>query len=240
MLNFIIVDDDVRHNIDMKKWLERVFEKIGIEASIPLSTTKPDDVIEYSSCCSNRNNVYLLDVDIQSNINGIEIAGIIREQDIKAYIIFVSAHPEYVMSSLKVRIFDYLIKPVSILTLGECVKAVYRDFKKIHSDTIHTLTVKSGFTAYTLNMDEIIYFEKFGHLLVIHTTTGKIESSESLDSIETRLGENCFFRCHKSFIVNTSCISKIDFTANMIHMKNGESCLMSKRSKKEMKELYAC
>ena len=239
MLHFIILDDDARHNINTDRRLRLIFERHGIEAAVSLNTTTPADVIGYCSRNSARDNVYLLDVDIRSNINGIDVAGIIREQDVRAYIVFVSAHPEYVMPSLKTRIFDYLVKPVSFETLERCVKAVYKDFKKASSDTSRLLTVKSGFNVYTLGFGEIVYFEKYGHLLVVHTATGKIESSESLESIESKLDRTRFFRCHKSYIVNISYISRIDYSANTIHLINGESCLLSKRCKKELKELYA-
>lgn len=237
MLYFIILDDDVRHNKSTEKRLEAIFEKYNIEAEISLSTTKANDVIEYSSKNKLRNNVYILDVDVQSNINGIDVAGIIREQETKAYIVFVSAHPEYVMPSLKTRIFDYLIKPISAQTFTECITSIYKDFSKVNSQKEQQLAIKSGFNVYTLGFEEITFFEKYGHILVVHTVSGKIQSTESLESIECKIDKEMFFRCHKSFIVNLSHISRIDYSNNIIYLKNAETCPVSKRCKKELKAL---
>ena len=237
MLNFIILDDDATHNINTNKRLQLVFKKYAMEASIALQTTKPDDVVEYSLSNNTENNVYLLDVNVQSNINGIDVANSIRELDAKAYIVFVSAHPEFVMPSLKTKVFDYLIKPVSIDTLAECINSIYKDFMKVNSDKVQSIAIKSGFNMYTLRFDEIAFFEKYGHLLVVHRVSGKIESSESLDSIECKLDKEIFFRCHKSFIVNISHIIRIDFLSNIIYLKNGETCAVSKRCKKELKAI---
>jgi two-component system, LytTR family, response regulator AgrA len=235
MLHFTILDDDFTHNMNTYNRLKLIFEKYEIEATIALNTTDATDVIEYCTRNNTNVNVYLLDVDVHSSINGIGVASIIREKDAKAYIIFISAHPEYVMSSLKTKVFDYLIKPVSIETLSQCINSIYKDFNKVNSNTLPQLSIKSGFNVYNLNYNEITFLEKYGHLLVVHTVSGKIESSESLDSIESKLDKNNFFRSHKSCIVNISHISRIDNLNNIIHLKNGESCLVSKRCKKELK-----
>ncbi len=236
MLNFIILDDDATHNLNTKKRLEQMFVKYDREASIALSTTRPSEVIEYCSRNSSRNNVYLLDVDVQCRMNGIDVAGVIREQDAKAYIIFVSGHPEYVMQSLKTKVFDYLVKPISTNTFEACIHSVFKDFEKMRSIKGQAIGIKSGFNTYNLELDEIVYLEKFGHLLVTHTTSGKIESSEALDSIEKKLDPKRFVRCHKSYIVNISYISRIDYPNSMIYLKNGNTCAVSKRCKKELKE----
>jgi len=245
MHNFIILDDDTNHNNNTKKRLEAIFIKHDFKASIALNTTDPNEGIKYclkkdstKSIPNNTpNNVYLLDVNVQSIITGIDVASIIRKQDAKAYIVFISAHPEYVMPSLKTKVFDYLIKPVSIEILESCIISIFKDFTKLNIEEIQTLSIKSGGNVYHLILGEIIYFEKFGHLLVVHTCTGRIESSESLDKIEQKLDKMKFFRCHKSYIVNLSYISRIDYPNNIIYLKNGEECLVSKRCKKELKSI---
>ena len=237
MLNFIILDDDALHNVNTNKRLQLIFQKYEIKAQIVLETTSPKKVMEYSLSNNTTNNVYLLDVNVNSDVNGIDVANTIRQQDVGSYIVFVSAHPEYVMPSLKTKVFDYLIKPVSIETLAECINSIYKDFNKANSTKVQSIAIKSGFNLYTLAFDDIIFFEKYGHILVVHRLLGKIESSEPLDSIEPKLDKKVFFRCHKSFIVNISHIVRVDFLNNIIYLKNDESCAVSKRCKKELKTL---
>lgn len=237
MLHFVILDDDAVHNTNTCKRLELIFKKNNLDACIALNTTKPSEVIDYCSKNSSRYNVYLLDVNVQSKINGIDIAGIIREQDIKAYIVFITAYSEFVMASLKTRVFDYLIKPVYAETLEACIISINKDFTKSSIKNVQTLSIKSGFVLHTINIEDITYLEKYGHILVAHTITGKIESSESLESIEKKLDNKLFFRCHKSYIVNISYISQIDYPNSIIYLKNGEKCIVSKRCKKELKAI---
>jgi len=237
MHHFIILDDDTNHNNNTKKRLELIFIKYAFKASIAINTTDPNEVIEYCLKNNTQNNVYLLDVNVQSGITGIDVAGIVRKQDAKAYIVFISAHPEYVMPSLKTKVFDYLIKPVSTELLESCIISIFKDFTKLNIEERQTLSIKSGCNVYNIILDNIIYFEKYGHLLVVHTESGRIESSESLDRIEQKLDKTRFFRCHKSFIVNISYISRIDYPNNVIYLKNGEACSVSKRCKKELKSI---
>jgi len=237
MHHFIILDDDVTHNTNTIKRLDLIFNKHNFEATIALNTTDPNEVLEYCFKNNSRSNVYLLDVNVQRKMTGIDVASIIRSKDAKAYIVFISAHPEFVMPSLKTKVFDYLIKPVSIGVLEACISSIFKDFIKLNNEIGPILSIKSGFEVYNLLLDEIIYFEKFGHLLVVHTISKRIESAESLEHIEEKLDKMKFFRCHKSYIVNLSYISFVDYPNSIVHLKNEEECLVSKRCKKELKEL---
>lgn len=232
MINFIIMDDEEKHNRNMESRLECIFKKHSIEAVVKLSATDPSQVINY--CMENRmDNVYLLDVDFGSSINGIDLAHKIREYDMQSYIVFVSAHPEYVMSSLKTKIFDFLVKPISIETLERCILTIYKDYTDLNKEKRHNLVVKSGLNVYQIDPEDIIFFEKYGHLLIIHTQNGQIRCKESLENIMHKLDEN-FTKCHKSYLVNIGYIARIDNQDNIIYFKNGESCLLSKRCKKEL------
>ncbi|MEA4925518.1 MAG: LytTR family DNA-binding domain-containing protein [Syntrophomonadaceae bacterium] len=235
MLNYVLMDDDIKHNLNMKKRLDFIFAKHGIEAATRLIATKPADVLQYSMENLNEDNVYFLDVDFGCDITGIELATKIRKYDARSYIVFVSAYPEFVMLSLKTKIFDFLIKPISIGILEKCILSLHKDFQSVRSDEKQTLVLKSGLKVYQLNMEDIIFLEKFGHLLVVHTLNGQISGTDSLENIKNKLDNNKFFRCHKSFIVNISHIQEIDFKNNLISFRNRESCSFSKRYKKELK-----
>ena len=78
MLNYIIMDDEIEHNLNMKKRLDQIFEKHRMEAATSLVATEPADVLKYSIETVENDNVYFLDVDFGCDINGIELAQKIR------------------------------------------------------------------------------------------------------------------------------------------------------------------
>lgn len=235
MLNFIIMDDDLKHNENIKKRLDYIFEKHCINAITRLTASDPSKVLKYSMENVEKDNVYFLDVDLGCDINGIKLAAQIREYDTCSYFVFVSAHPEFVMPSLKTKIFDFLVKPISFETLEKCVINILKDSLLLKKETGKTLSIKSGINMYHLNIEDIIFLEKYGHILVVHTSNGQIRSNESLVNIETRLDQSKFFKSHKSYLINIDQISEIDNKNNLIYFKNGESCFLSKRRKKELK-----
>lgn len=237
MLNFIILDDDESHNLYTKERLKLIFERNSINAKISLVASNPQSVMEYAGTAHYGNSVYLLDVDVNSNISGLDIAMHIRETDMRSYIVFMSAYPEYVMASLKTKVFDYLVKPVPVEDLERCILAIDKDNRIINPEPFQPLAIRSGFIIYNIKPEEIIFLEKYGHLLVIHTVNGRIESQDTLENMANKLDGNRFYRCHKSFIINLSYISNIDYSNNIIRMKNDETCLLSKRCKKELKSI---
>jgi DNA-binding LytR/AlgR family response regulator len=237
MLNFIILDDDESHNLYTKERLKLIFERNRINGEIWLVASDPRAVIEYAETAHSGNSVYLLDVDVNSNISGLDIAMHIRETDMRSYIVFMSAYPEYVMPSLKTKVFDYLLKPVPVEDLERCIVAIDKDNRVINPESFQPLTIRSGFIIHNIKPEEIVFLEKYGHVLVIHTVNGRIESQDTLENMENKLDSNRFYRCHKSFIVNLSFISNVDYLNNIIRMKNDETCLVSKRCKRELKSI---
>lgn len=229
------MDDDKQHNIHMKKRLDTIFYKHNLEACTGLVATDPSEVLAHSLDNLEKNNVYFLDVDLSCDLDGIGLAMKIREHDARSYIIFVSAHPEFVIPSLKTKIFDFLVKPISVEMLENCVLSIYRDHMTLKNEKKQMLLLKSGLKVYQINAEDIVFLEKFGHLLVVHTLKGQITSHEPLDNIAEKLDSDEFCRCHKSYIANIRHIAEINYKSNLIGFKNGESCILSKRCKKELK-----
>ena len=76
------------------------------------------------------------------------------------------------MPSLKTKIFDFLVKPISTDVLEKCIVSIHKDFLSLRNDDKQAFVLKSGLKVYQLNMEDIIYLEKFGHQLVVHTLNG--------------------------------------------------------------------
>lgn len=105
------------------------------------------------------------------------------------------------------------------------------------------LLVKNSNEIYVLHPDQIIYIEKELRKTNIHTEGGKYITSETLNSLEKRLGVN-FFRCHKSFIVNITKIEKIVPIAERIYQLSFYNypltASMGRSKLEELCELISC
>ncbi|MTR76992.1 hypothetical protein GMD21_09975 [Ruminococcus faecis] len=64
-----------------------------------------------------------------------------------------------------------------------------------------------------------------------------VEFTGHLKSVEVQLDYR-FYRCHRSYIVNTDNIKEVNFQKLIIYMENGEICPISVRAKTSLKKYY--
>ena len=89
MLNFVICDDNENSLSKFSKMLNLVFENNNLEGHITLSSPNPYDVLEYVS--KHTVDAVILDIDLQSDISGLDLAQKIREISKNIYIILWSS-----------------------------------------------------------------------------------------------------------------------------------------------------
>lgn len=210
MLKVVLCDDNASALKTLSIMLNNIFIRHDIEAKIESSFTNPNELLSYTN--SNDIDILFLDIDLKSDINGIEAASKFRETNKSAYIIFLTAHFEYAMLAYKVKTFDYLLKPFSVLKLEETVLRLYEDALKNKQTYI-----KFGNGKYIIRQSDIFYIEKDKSKSIIHTAQSDIEVYASFNNLSSCLPEN-FIRCHKSYIVNTNNISKIDTKDNILQL----------------------
>lgn len=138
------------------------------------------------------------------------------------------------MVSFKTKAFDFLVKPVYKDALELSIKRLWEDY--VQSKKSKTLSVKSGSNIYVLDINNILYLEKFGQIMIVHTKNSTIRTYESLETMQRKLEDSGFFRCHKSYLINLRHIKNISIADSKIKMSNGEYCLISRNCKKELLE----
>ena len=240
MLEFILCDDVEKHNSYLKKAIEKVLENKQLNGVISYVSQEPKDVLNYSKRNRCKSNVYILDIDFPGEMNGVELAEKIRENDVLAYIIFVSGHQEYSLLCYKVKAFDFLLKPLTFKIIDRCIANVFDDYNKIKKISNPIIPVKSGSKIHTVNVKDIIYVEKYNSIAIFHTLNGVIRTYASLDDIQQQIGDHGFYRCHKSFLVNLSQIEYISISQNYLFMKNKKKVMVSRSQKKELIEIVEC
>ena len=113
MLKFAICDDNLNILDRLEKMLESIFTKNNFDASVSFTTSDTDDMLNYVS--NNKIDVIMLDINLKSNKNGLDLAEAIRKINKNSYIIFTTGHLEYAMVAYKFKTFDYLAKPITCL-----------------------------------------------------------------------------------------------------------------------------
>lgn len=228
MLNFLICDDSLNTLNQISQMLEKIFLKNDLEANIVLKTTNETDLFNFLE--KHYVDVLILDIQLHSTCTGLDIANKIRQYNKDCYIIFTTAHAEFVFLAYQCKTFDYICKPITKERLEETVLRLFSDInqqkkskKYIRLDNKNTI----------INEDDIQYIKREGMKIVFHTPTRNYEVYSSFAKLQNQLPQN-FVRCHKSFIANVNNIDKLEPASNLIHFKNHSVCEIGPKYKENI------
>lgn len=203
-------------------------------------------------------DLIFLDIKIPG-LNGIDIANKILEENHVPHIVFVTAYEEYALEAFEVNAIDYILKPVSEERLKKGINKIvehmnlerryYYDrlnrllkgLKGKENDHVNRISVYHNGRLIPLNFEDIIYATVEGKNTIIISTKGKFQVSYTLRELENKLTLPCFFRSHKSFIINLDMIESIEpwfnSTYNVILKNVNVKIPVSRSQSKEFKEL---
>lgn len=168
-------------------------------------------------------DIILLDMMLPG-INGLEAA---KRLSHKSCIIFITSYKEYALGAFEVDAVHYLIKPVSDERL---YLALDRAMSRMEQAGHKALALSKAGKTQVIPIHDILYGEVFNHQVCIHTEREVYEYSGTLDGLEKELDE-CFFRCHRSYIINISKV--VGREEGMAMLSNGDKIFISRRKQSE-------
>jgi len=153
------------------------------------------------------NAIDLLFLDIKMpDISGMELATLIPKETM---VIFTTAYSEHAVKSFELDAVDYLLKPFNLTRfLKACQKA--QELHDLKNNTKSgSVFIKTGYDQVKVNFEELLFCEANGNYVTFHLPNEKILSRMTLSEVENLLPKG-FFKTHRSFIVNSSKITKIE------------------------------
>ncbi len=243
-IRVLIADDESGMRLVLSKIIEKVegFQIVGEaeDGSSALSFVEELDP-----------QVIFLDIEMP-NLDGIECARLISDIDPKKMIVFATAHSGYMPDAFEVYAFDYITKPFKIdriiKTLNKIKETVTGQNTKIQENIVFQqpivdkLIIKNKDGINFIDTDSIVLIQREGKSTVIYTIDNRYTTSEGLNDIEARLRKINFFRCHKSYLINTSKIIKISPYGRwtyIVHFKDIENdALITQKKYEELKTLF--
>ncbi|MFB7158351.1 LytR/AlgR family response regulator transcription factor [Lysinibacillus sp. NPDC056232] len=162
-------------------------------------------------------DLFILDIEFP-NTTGIDLAEIIRQNNLNVPIIFLTNYREYMEDVFKVQTFDYIIKPVTKENLFPVLDRVTRYLDVREERFIFSYNKIS----YSLKINELVYFEKSRRQVFIHTLNEDYVSYMSTTTILSKLND-CFVQVHASFIVNVKYIKEIGSNFLILKIDNNNS-----------------
>ena len=240
MMRVLLCEDNENQLFQMAKYIEdyAMVEDNGIE--IVLKATDPYEVLAFID--STEVDCFFLDIDLGSDITGMDLAKKIRNKNPFSSIIFVTTHSDMLQMTFTyhVEALDFIIKDEMKALKMNVIKALAKAYEKycVIGEKDHTryYQLKIGEFVKNIPLNDILFFQaaSTSHKIVIHTSQGRFEFYHTLKQIEQE--ETSFFRCHQSYVVNMDNIVEMNRKERKVMMRNGESCPVSFRRFKALEE----
>lgn len=109
-------------------------------------------------------------------------------------------------------------------------------------EVIDRISVKDGARIHIIDLEEIVYLQASGDYVTIFTTTGQYLKEQTMKYFEQSLPSPAFVRIHRSTIVHTAQIARIELFGKetyQVRLKNGVTLRASNSGYKLLKEKLA-
>lgn len=218
-MNIVLCDDEliyldtISHQI--LTWAEnnKIKEKVFIK-----EYSSSEDLLEAWDNGMSIDAVFL-DIQIPGEISGMDLAKAIYDHDEYIPIVFITNYEEYACDGYCVNAIRYLRKPVSLRDISVCMDIIWRRWQ---SGQERFVTLTTGTQSVHIAIRTIVYAEVTSHMIHIFTSDdiGQYTIRSTMDDLESKLPDEDFIRCHKSYLVNLRYIRK--YRNNWLTLASGK------------------
>lgn len=234
MIHIYLCEDDEKQLLHWKTVIEKFLLMNETEFRLYCATTTPDHLLSIRRR-SNITGLYFLDIDLNSDLNGLGLAQEIRKYDPRGYIVFITTHSEMAVLTFqyKVEAMDFILKDEPETLPGyicDCIRNAESKYRTQLESTSRLLSVKVDKTSVVLDQNDIVAITTSDdcHKLTIHTKTGIRQMTGSLKEFGTALNDD-FCQCSRSVIVNLKHVKKFTRETGILLMDNKVSYPVSVR-----------
>lgn len=238
----LIIDDELHGRVALKNQIQRYCTSIDLigeadsfaDAYDKILTLKPD--------------LLLLDLELGDG-NGIQLIESLPKNFAVPRIIFTTAYDQYAVKAFRLNAIDYLLKPINPDQLVFAINKATQEFDQKHlqiqqlewlkeqrfdtKDNGDKIAISTHQGLIQIVINEIIRCEANSNYTLFYLSNNqKIVATRSLIEFEDSLTDFNFFRVHKSHLINTLQIKKIDWNTMQVIM-NDDSCIEIARRRKE-------
>lgn len=172
-------------------------------------------------------DIIILDIEM-NGISGLETAKIIRSVDRNVIVVFLTSHQEFALQGYEVDAFRYILKGQPELLYKQQLMSIFDEYHQTHM----SFSVREENTVYNISVSDIIYFEVFKRVIVLHTKARNYEYYGKLSEIESDERLISFVKPHKSYYINIAFIDNVE--KDTVVMKNKDRLPLSRNFKQSV------
>lgn len=221
-MNILIIEDEK----PAARLLSRKIEKLGFPVYKMLHSVS-ESILWFEE--NKHPDLIFLDIQLSDGLS----FEIFEKLEINSAIIFTTAYDEYALRAFKLNSIDYLLKPIDEEELEVAISKFQNQFQKSAVTTLDfeaikrmlinpidrifkkRFTIKIGQQLKVIPLEDVecIYSQNKG--TYIHTLENRnYLLDETLESVETELNPEDFFRVNRAFIIPLKAIKEIQMHSN--------------------------
>jgi len=205
---------------------------------------------------SDRYDVLVLDINMPG-LSGMDLVDRVRKAaPIVPAVVFVTAYAEHAVAAFDRHATDYVLKPfekkrleealdvVSLRSASERVTRLEEMLPRLRllPKAPVQIAIKTNGRILFIDPNEVIMVKAEGNYVLLQRTASSYLLRESISVIEEKLKPYGFVRIHRSILINCSQVDEVKaWTSGEygLRLKNGKEYTISRKYKKNLKDLAA-
>ncbi|MDB2656967.1 LytTR family DNA-binding domain-containing protein [Crocinitomicaceae bacterium] len=160
------------------------------------------------------------------DVNMPELSGfeMLKKLDNIPHVIFITAYDEYALKAFEVNALDYILKPIDPERLAEAIEKLKEreesefesaaEIRTSRKDRMLTSTdrvfIKDGEKCFFVELSKVRMLESDGNYVKVYFGKNRPLILRSLNSFESRLDPEHFFRANRKFIINLDWVESVE------------------------------
>lgn len=246
MLKAVIVEDEARARRILESLLAEYCPKVEVLASV-------DDVPNgVKAINKHQPDLVFLDIEMPG-YTGFQLFDFL--EDISFEVVFTTAYNDYALKAFEVSAIAYLLKPIQIEQLIQAVERVEQLVNKQPLNTrlnaleknlekeghITRIGLPSSEGLLFVEAEEVVYLAAEGaYTNVFLKGKRKIVVSKNLKQLSDLLAHPCFFRTHRSYLVNLNHVRQyVRNSGGYLVMDNEDKIPISSSNRQDFLNVYS-
>lgn len=163
-------------------------------------------------------DLVLLDIRMKNELDGLEIAHSINENN-KVPFIFITAHSDakIIDKAIETKPAAYITKPFKNPDVFAAINIAIKNITNIPNPTF---SFKDGYDEVFIDVNTILFVKSDKNYIDIICESSKYSLRNSLEWFSQSIESDKFMRIHRSYVVNISKISKL--TSNFVEISQNQ------------------
>lgn len=244
MIPVFICEDERETREKIKSALEKEILIQGYDMEIICSAERPEELLSCAKSQESR-GIYFLDVELKgASLDGFGLGKEIRKLDSRGFLVYVTGFGDLAFETFRYHLeaLDYIVKGNDgemLKRIRTCLAVINHRLTEERGEEKEYFTLKKVDVLRHIPLEDIFYFEttEKKHHILLHYRQGRIDFGGNLNELQGQLGSR-FLRIHRTYLVNTMQIDKVDRKNRQVVLKNGEGCWYSRKGKSLLDEYF--